>query len=172
MRKIRIKKKPKRKIRINKKPKRRIRIKRRGVRRRVVAVLARMRKRGESLSHAARAQHTTPRTVRTWAGDQLRRNRLGRYTATFGQRDLNVLGFDGYEAVTARSSKEARLASKHLNAVGRFLRTGESKWLKPFRGNRIAGIELLTDPDRIIEFAEADSIKLDGLYRNQRGPGR
>jgi hypothetical protein len=158
-----------RRIRIKKKPKRKIRIKRRGVPRRVVAVLARMRKRGESLSHAARAQHTTPRIVRKWVGNQLRRNVSGRYTATFGRRDLNVLGVDGYEVVTVRSSKEAHLASKHLIAVGRFLRTGDKKWLKPFRGKRIAGIELLADPDRIREFAEADLVKLDGLYRNQQG---
>jgi hypothetical protein len=160
-----------RKIRIKKKPRRKIRIKRRGAPHRVAAVLARMLKRGQSLSHAARAEHTTPRTVLKFARKQLKRNASGHYTPTFGRRELNVLSFDGYEVVSVRSSKQAHLASKHLIAVGRFLRTGDIKSLKPFRGKRIGGIELLTDPDRLREFAEADVLKLDGLYRDQRGHG-
>src|ERR1700704_663647 len=37
------------------------------------------------------------------------------------RRELNVLGFDGYVPVVVRSSKQAKLASRHLIAVGRFL---------------------------------------------------
>ena len=71
--------------------------------------------------------------------------------------------------VTVRSSKQPQLASDHLIAVGRFLRTGDTEWLKPFVGKRVGGVELLTDPDRLHEFADADLIKLDSLYRQQRG---
>ena len=142
------------------------------VRLRALAVLARMRSRGESLSQAARLEHTTPRTVRNLLGRQLKRGSSGRYSATRGdtlRRDLNVLGSEGYVPITVRSSKQAHLASEHLIAVGRFLRTGDTEWLKPFVGKRVGGVELLTDPDRLHELADAGLVKLDALYRGNRG---
>lgn len=141
-------------------------------RRRALAVLARMRSRGESLSQAARLEHTTARTVRKLVGKQLKRGPSGRYSATHGdtlRRDLSVLGFDGFEPVVVHSSKQAQLASEHLIAVGRFLRTGDTEWLKPFVGKRVGGVELLTDPDRLHELADAGLVKLDALYREHRG---
>ena len=71
--------------------------------------------------------------------------------------------------VTVRSSKQAQLASEHLVAVGRFTRTGDTEWLKPFVGKRVGGVELLTDPDRLHELAGAGLVKLDALYRENRG---
>jgi hypothetical protein len=142
-------------------------------RQRALAVLARMR-RGESLSQAARLEHTRPRTVLKLIGKQLTRGPTGRYVATSGdtlRRDLNVLGFDGYEPVTVYSSQQAHLASEHLIAANRFLRTGGEAWLKPFDGKRVGGVELLTDPDRLGVLADAGLIKLDALYRQNRGPG-
>src|SRR5215469_8383287 len=145
---------------------------RRQIRLRVLAVLARMR-RGESLSQAARLEHTTPRTVLQLIGKQLTRGPTGRYVATRGdtlRRDLNVLGFDGYEPVTVRSSKQAHFASEHLVAVGRFLRPpGDPELLKPFIGKRVGGVELLTDLVRLHELADVGLVKLDGLYRSHRG---
>jgi hypothetical protein len=131
-----------------------------------------MRSRGESLSQAARLEHTTPRTVVRIIPKQFKRSSSGRYTATRGdtlRRDLTVLGFDGYVPVVARSSRHAQLASAHLVAVNRFLRTGDKEWLKPFIGKRVGGVELLTDLDRIGVLADADLVKLDGLYRQNRG---
>jgi hypothetical protein len=128
-----------------------------------------MRNRGESLSQAARNERTTPRQVRKQVSKQLTRGPTGRYVATSGdtlRRDLNVLAFNGYEPAVVRSSKQAHLASEHLVAVGRFLRTGDAEWLKPFVGKRVGGIELLTDPDRLQILADADLVKLDALYRN------
>jgi hypothetical protein len=131
-----------------------------------------MRSRGESLSQAARLEHTTPRTVVRIIPKQFKRSSSsGRYTATRGdtlRRDLTVLGFDGYVPVVVRSSRHAQLASAHLVAVNRFLRTGDKEWLKPFIGKRVGGVELLTDQDRLQVLADADLVKLDGLYRNQR----
>jgi hypothetical protein len=142
-------------------------------RQRALAVLARMRSRGESLSQAARAEHTTPRTVRRLVGSALVRNpRSGRFKAKRGdtfRRDLWVLSSDGYEPVTVRSWKQAQLASEHLIAVGRFLKTEDTEWLKPFVGKRVGGVELLTDPDRLGELDDAGLIKSDSLYRENRG---
>lgn len=82
---------------------------------------------------------------------------------------MNVLNSEGYIPVITRSSKQASLASQHLIAVSRFLRTGDTAWLKPFIGKRVGGVELLTDADRLGALADADLVKLDGLYRNNRG---
>lgn len=142
------------------------------VRQRALAVLARMRSRGESLSKASRLAHSTARTVHKIVPKQLKREASGRYTATRGdtlRRDLSVLGFDGYEPVVLRSSKQAQLASEHLIGVGRFLRTGDAEWLRPFVGKRVGGVELLTDPDRLQMIADAGLFKLDSLYQQQRG---
>jgi hypothetical protein len=142
-------------------------------RRRALAVLARMR-RGQSLSDAAGAEHTTARTVRKLIGKQIRRGASGRYSATRSdtlRRDISVLGFNGFEPISVRSWKQAQLASEHLIAVNRFLRTGDPEWLKPFIGKRVGGVELLTNADRLLEFADADLIRLDTLYRDQGGAG-
>ena len=136
-------------------------------------MLARMRSRGETLTQAALAEHTTPRTVLKVVGKLLKRGASGRYSATRSdtfRRDISVLGYDGYVPVSVRSSKQARFASEHLIAVGRFLRPpGDPELLKPFVGKRVAGVELLTDPDRLGVLADAGLVKLDGLYRQSRG---
>ncbi len=146
-------------------------------RRRALSVLARMRSRGESLSQAARFEHTTPRTVRKVLGKQLKRGSSGHYSATSSdtlRRDIYVLGSDGYVPVVVRSSKQAQLASEHLIAVGQFLGitpsrlAGDPELLKRFVGKRVVGVELLTDPDRLNELAHAGLIKLDALYRDHR----
>jgi hypothetical protein len=131
-----------------------------------------MRKRGESLSQAARLERTTTRTVLKYLPKQLKRAVSGRYSATRGdtiRRNLNVLGFDGYVPVVVRSSKQAQLASEHLTAIGEFLRNGDTELLKPLIGKRVGGVELLTDPVRLREMAYAGLIKLDALYRENRG---
>ena len=138
---------------------------------RALAVLARMRTRGESLSQASSFELTTTRTVLKTFPKQFRRASSGRYRATRSdtlRRDLNVLGFDGYVPVVVRSWNQAQLASAHLVASNRFLRTENVEWLKPFIGKRVGGVELLTDPDRLLELANFDLGKLDALYRNQR----
>jgi hypothetical protein len=138
---------------------------------RALSVLSRMR-RGTPLSHAVRLEHTTVRSVRRHVGSVLiRDDRTGRYTAKNGdtfRRDVNVLGTDGYVPVTVRSSNQARLDADHLVAVGRFLRTGDTEWLKPFIGKRVGGVELLIDPERLQILADAGLVKLDGLYRHNR----
>jgi hypothetical protein len=151
-------------------------------RRRAIAVLARMRSSAESLSEAARNEHTTPRTVRQYVGSVLIRDpRTRHFVAKSGdtfRRDLTVLGADGYVPISVRSSKQAQLASAHLIAVGMFLgsipspRRGDIDLLRPFIGKRVGGVELLTDPDRLGELADAGLIKLDALYRNNRAGRR
>ena len=108
---------------------------------------------------------STWKRSRALGGSRYTRER--RYSA-----NLHVLGFDGYVPVLVHSFKKAQLASQHLNAVGRFLRTGDTEWLKPFVGKRVGGVELLTDPDRLHVLGDAGLVKLDALYRQNRGQGQ
>jgi hypothetical protein len=128
---------------------------------------------GIPAAEALRLAHTTMPTARRYVGSALSRDpRTRRIVARTGdtfRRDVNVLSTEGYVPAALRSSKQATIASQHLIAVNRFLQTGNMAWLKPFIGKRVAGVELLTDPDRLLELANADLVKLDALYRDQRG---
>src|SRR5262249_30267318 len=70
--------------------------------------------------------------------------------------------------VAARGIKHAREFSDHLNAIAHFNRTGDRSRLEKFEGRTfIAGgrqYEFLTDPDKLMELAEADALRLDSLY--------
>jgi hypothetical protein len=166
-------------IRIKKKPKQKIRIKRHSAPRRVSASRARVRvrkpRRGESRPKASRTLRTKPRKGRKIVVRKGKRSVSHRHAAKKSQQskdEINVFGAEGYQAVADPSPRQAKFSSQHLIAINRFLRTGDTESLKQFRGKRIGGIELLTDPKRIREFADADLVKLDGLYRDQRGRGR
>jgi hypothetical protein len=103
------------------------------VRRRVVApVIYRDKKSGRFVSEF------------TWKRSKARGGtryvRLSRKTRRSKRRELSILGFDGYVPIAVHSWKSAKLASKHLNAVGRFLRTGEGELLEPFVGKRVGKV--------------------------------
>lgn len=167
-----------RRIRIKKKSKRKFRIKRRNAPSRAAASRVRVRKprRGKSLSKATRSLRTQPRKGRKIVVRKRQRSVSRRSVTTKSKRskvEINVFGAEGYQTVVGPTSRQARLASRHLNAINRFLgKTGDTEALRPFQGKRIAGIELLTDPRRLREFADADEVKVDGLYRDQRGHAR
>lgn len=166
-----------RRIRIKKKSNRKIRIKRRSAPRRVNASRVRLHKTGrrKSIPKVARNLRTQSRKGRKIVVRKRRRFVSRPYAAKRSpqsKREINVFGAEGYQPVENPSPRQAKLSSRHLIEINRFLRTGDTELLKQFRGRRIAGIELLTDPKRIREFADADEVKLDGLYRDQRGHGR
>jgi hypothetical protein len=165
-----------RRIRIKKKSKRKIRIKRRSAPHRVTGSrVVRKPRRRKSLSKATRILRTKPRKARKIVVRKRQRSVSRPYAARRSKpskREINVFRAEGYQPVAGASPRQAKLSSQHLIAINRFLRTGDTEPLKQFRGKRIAGIELLTDPKRIREFADADLVKLDGLYRDQRGHGR
>lgn len=139
---------------------------------RALAVLSRMRKDRVSLAAAARLERTTVRNVRKQVGTALKRDSGSkRYAAKPGdtfRRDLSIFSPDGYVDKIVRSSKQAQLASQHLNAIQQFLKNGNPDLLRPFIGKLVGGIELLVDPARIREFAEADLVRMDALYSQNR----
>ena len=166
-----------RKLKTRRKPKRKIRVRHPNASRRAAAPRVRIRrsKRAQSLPKDTRNLRTKPRKARRIV---VRRRRSSASSRSFAKRierlkrEINVFGAEGYQPVAKASSRQSKLSSRHLIEISRFLRTGDTGPLKKFRGKRIAGIELLTDPKRIREFADADLVKLDGLYRDQRGHGR
>jgi hypothetical protein len=169
---------PMHRIRRKKKPKRKIRLKPRSPPRRATGRRVRIRghKRGTVAPMSSGTLRTEPnKRRRIVVVHKRRRSAAGRSAAkrpARSRREINVFATEGYQPVPNPSPRQAKLSSLHLIAVNRFLRTGDTEPLKQFKNRRIAGIELLTDPKRLREFADADLVKLDGLYRDQRGHGR
>jgi hypothetical protein len=165
-----------RRIRIKKKSKKRVRIKRpktpRGA---TVSRLRIRRQKAGTVLAASRTLLTKPRKGRKIVVRKRRRS-VSRPSeakrAARSRREINVFAAEGYQPVGNASRRQAKLSSRHLIEINRFLRTGDTEQLEKLKGKRIAGIELLTDPKRIREFADADDVRLDGLYRDQRGHGR
>jgi len=56
------------------------------------------------------------------------------------------------------------MLGRYTSAVGHFLRTGEPDHLAEFEGEEINGLPLVTDPDILIELAQAGELSLDELY--------
>src|SRR5262249_37031770 len=68
-------------------------------------------------------------------------------------RPMEVLNPRGEREMRAvYGSRRASLVGQHESAIERFLTTGDESVLEPFRGKRVAGVELATDPD-VIEHA-------------------
>jgi hypothetical protein len=129
-------------------------------------------RRGESLSAATRAEHIKPDTFLRRVGGAVRHNRPGgRFrvveTDTL-RRELQVPTANGPVHVSAKGIKAAREFSAYLNAVAHFNRTGDTSRLKRFKGRTFTAEgrrrEFLTDPDKLMELAEADALRLDSLY--------
>jgi hypothetical protein len=139
---------------------------------RVLHALADMR-RGVSISRAARENGVTRRTMERYAGGALMQDRQGgRIRATKNDRLLRYLqipGPNGTIDITVRGSKEASKAARYKAAVNRFL-AGDQNALIPWRGEKVAGVALLTDPDILKNLADKDVLPYS-LYRSLSGGG-
>jgi len=79
--------------------------------------------------------------------------------------NLFVITEFGYQSTPVRSSQAASLLGKHAAAVLKFLRNkGDSSVLAAFRGKRVAGRKLITDPQLLLTLARAGALRLDDLY--------
>ncbi len=129
-------------------------------------------RRGESktLSHAARIEGTTLKTIRRLLPAALLQNRPGgriRVKAgdPYSQR-VEIITDLGPQVVNARRSRERELAGRHRAMVIRVLRGLEpASALDQFRGKKVGGQELISDFDRLLEVAQGDVLgQLDSLY--------
>ncbi|HZQ17923.1 MAG TPA: hypothetical protein VFA90_04310 [Terriglobales bacterium] len=121
-------------------------------RQRALHVLAAMRRNPKlSLSRAAREQGTKPSTVVQKFPKDLVKSK-GMFRATKGDRHSETLyipNAQGIEVpVQTRSFKTRKEAGRFYRDFNRYLR-GNPHALEEWRGKKIAGVEVLTDPNTI-----------------------
>jgi hypothetical protein len=80
---------------------------------------------------------------------------------------MEIPGRDGPVFTVVRGSNARRVAAEHRRALRHFLATGDASVLDPFRGQRVGGVELLTDPDLAEYFYETGQLE-GGPYPQAR----
>lgn len=128
-------------------------------------------RRGDTLSRAARDNGVTPRTIQRYVGSALVQDRPGgRIRATKSDRlvrYLQIPGEKGPRDITTRNSKQASEVAQYKAAINRLLR-GDRNALAKWRGKKIAGIELITDPTILVDQAHKEILPYS-LYRSLAG---
>jgi hypothetical protein len=130
--------------------------------------LSLMRSEGLPLKAAAQRAHTDPRTVRRHFGVALSKDPRGRWLAR-GDRetfDMLVVSTRGVVERRTRGSGSRSLIGAHHAAVARFLRPGggDVAVLRPFSAKRAAGVELETNPDRLVEYWREGQLDFLEIY--------
>ncbi len=122
-----------------------------------------MRAQALSLDEAATLAGTTPEAVKFWARDAVtskgevrRADRMLRPMLIYSDGDL--------VSVDVRGSRVASTVGRYHAAVGTYLATGDTSELEKFRGKKVAGRVLDTDPDVIDELARRGSMSWASLY--------
>jgi hypothetical protein len=130
-----------------------------------------MRSRKLSLAEAARVAGTTPRTMQRRVGRALKQGTDGRYTPTKWDRIPRTMKFlteNGMVDLVLRDSRQAVAIATHIAAVNRFLRTGDTKVLKPFRGKSIrvgkVDYRFITHSTTLERLAYAGEVEFEDLY--------
>ena len=130
-----------------------------------------MRRRGVSLTEAAKQMHTTSKSMRKYVPRALRRGTDGRYHPTpydrYG-RTMFILTTTGRQNVTIADSRTASRIAEHWLAVDHFLKTGKTDRLrffrhKSFRAGKV-GYPFLTDPRTLARLGSAGEVSFEDLY--------
>jgi hypothetical protein len=128
-------------------------------------------RRGASFSEAARNNGVTSRTIKKYVGSALLQHRPGgRIRATKSDRFvyyLQIPGPHGPVEIKAHGSKEAADVARYMAAVNRFLRD-DLKALAPWRGKKIAGVQLITDRQTLKGLAKDEQLPYS-FYRSLSG---
>lgn len=128
-------------------------------------------RRGVSPTQALRDNRVTRRTFKKYVGPAIRQDRRGgRIHVTKSDRLVRYLqlpGLHGPIDIEVRGSKEASRAARYKAAVNRFLR-GDPKALSPWKGKKIGGVELISDPETLKGLAQ-DQLLPYALYRSFSG---
>jgi hypothetical protein len=126
---------------------------------------------GASFSQATRNNSITARTFKKHFGSALVQDRPGgRIHPTKSDRFVRYMqipGPHGQVEIKAHGSKEATEVARYKAAVNRFL-GGDLKALAPWRGKKIAGIELVTDRRTLKSLAQDEKLPYS-LYRSLSG---
>jgi hypothetical protein len=137
-----------------------------------------MRREGVSLDLAARRQGVPPDVVAEFgAGGRgapsqrrvLQRQRDGSYTVRETDRMLRPMNIIqagvGTIVVDVRGSRAASTVGSYWNAVDHYLATGDDTALRRFRGVKVGGVELETDPDTIDYLYTIGQIEFETIYQ-------
>jgi hypothetical protein len=114
------------------------------------------------LSTAARRAGVAPSAVQFWARDALSAGEVrasDRLT-----RQMLVISEGETVALDVRGSRQAGLVGEYWNAVSRFLETGDMRALAKFRGRRVAGRTLETDPEVLEGLALSGGLQFEDIY--------
>ncbi len=124
----------------------------------------------KSLSHAARVEGTTLKSIRQLLPAALIQGRSGKRVRVkagdpYSAR-VEIMTDRGPLHVMARGSRERQLAGRHRATYLRVLRGDESaSTLEQFRDKTVGGHELISDFDQLSMLAKAGVIdQLDSLY--------
>ena len=131
------------------------------------AEAVRLARAGMSLSRAARQAGTTVATVRRYFGPAVRRRR-GRLRVARSDEvsfTMRVMTTDGIQLVDVKGSTDRGVIGAHHNAAAEFLDTGNTDALADFEGVTVGGVELETDPDRLIEAWRAGQFDFLEIYQ-------
>ena len=79
-------------------------------------------------------------------------------------RRMVVLTPEGRREVDVRSSRQASRVAAHWNAVDAYLRTGDGRGLRRFRGLQVGGAVLVSDPAQTEEFARRGELAIEEIY--------
>lgn len=126
-------------------------------RRRQVAASAKaaMRRDGLSLSGAARLHHIAPSTVRRWFPDSIVRDSRRRFQAIPDRERFQMVAVavGGPVAIWTRGSRDRELLGAHGRAIQEALdpRLYDTRPLRALKRSRVAGVELETDPHKLVE---------------------
>ena len=135
-------------------------------RNRALEVLSLVRE-GKSVTSAVRIAHTSRANVLHYLpGDFHKPRGKNRYVPSKSDRHvrlINLILSDGKEySLHVRGSRQAKLASDYSNAFQRY-KAGDRLALRPFRGKKVAGHTLLTNPKKIKELGEK-GVEVDHFY--------
>ena len=126
---------------------------------------------GDSLSKAARDNGVTARTVKRHLGSALVQDRPGgRIRATKSDRFVRYLqipGPEGPREISVHGSRTASEFAKYKASINRLL-GGDRNAMDRWQRQKIAGIELITDPKVLIDQARKEILPLP-LYRQFSG---
>ena len=135
-----------------------------------LAALARMRRDKDSLAMAAQKENIKQETVLRYVGNALYRSGPGKpWKATTSDRlsaKMTIITEQGPTFDVVRSSIERTRLGRYDIALRKW-RAGEDgaeQELLTFKGQTVAGHELITDPELLINLEEAGQLDFDNLY--------
>lgn len=135
--------------------------------RRVLEALSIMRDEGIPVTPAAKRAGTVPATVKKYAGPALRRDARGRVAAKSTDRlfrRLPVLTAEGLKQLDLTASGDASVVGGHWSAIGHGLNTGNWSNVAAYKGRKVRGHTLETDPDIIERHAQRGEVDFEDIY--------